>query len=278
MNTTIPSVAQSVPKSVAMQIPGSPGVRPYGVPTVTSAAFAWSPLVLGAALLTLSAVATGCASKNYVRSQTTPLIQQTNDLDTKTAADHRAILDTDTRAQKGIAGAQNAADNANQDANAAGQAATTAGQTAQDAVNRVDTLTGVVANIDTYKPVSDVSVTFGFDKAVLTAADRKQLDDFAASLSNARGYLLEVTGSTDSVGDAQYNYQLSQRRADAVVNYLATKYNVPPHKFYLIGIGKDQQIATDKTSTGRAKNRRVEIKLMTNMGSSSTSASNPNGQ
>ncbi len=84
---------------------------------------------------------------------------------------------------------------------------------------------------------------------------------------------MEVTGGTDSTGDAQYNYQLSQRRADAVVNYLATRYNVPPHKFYLIGIGKDQQVASDKTATGRAKNRRVEVKLMSNMGQQSQPSS-----
>ena len=56
----------------------------------------------------------GCSTKNYVRSQTTPIIQQTNDLDTKTAADHRAIQDTDERAKTGIAGAQSAADTANE--------------------------------------------------------------------------------------------------------------------------------------------------------------------
>jgi outer membrane protein OmpA-like peptidoglycan-associated protein len=224
-------------------------------------------------------VITGCASKNYVRSQTTPLINQTNDLDAKTAADHRAIGDTDLRAQKGIAGAQSAADSAGQHADAAGQAANAAGQNAQEAYNRVDTLSGVVANLDNYKPVSDVSVTFAFDKAVLTTDDKKQLDEFAGKLDATRGYLLEVTGGTDSIGDAQYNYQLSQKRADAVVNYLATKYNVPPHKFYLIGIGKDQQIATDKTSAGRAKNRRVEVKLMTNMGQSTAPATtSPSGQ
>ena len=222
---------------------------------------------------------TGCASKNYVRSQTTPLINQTNDLDAKTAADHRAIGDTDARAQKGIAGAQSAADAAGQHADSAGQAANAAGQNAQEAYNRVDTLAGVVANLDNYKPVANVSVTFAFDKAALTAADKKQLDDFASTLDTTRGYLLEVTGGTDSIGDAQYNYQLSQRRADAVVNYLATKYNVPPHKFYLIGIGKDQQVATDKTSAGRAKNRRVEVKLMTNMGQPTTPANpSPSGQ
>ena len=79
---------------------------------------------LTALVLTASAgLTTGCASKNYVRSQTTPLIQQTNDLDAKTAADHRNIVDTDERAQKGIAGAQGAADTAGQHADAAGQAA-----------------------------------------------------------------------------------------------------------------------------------------------------------
>ena len=231
-----------------------------------------------AAILLESFGMSGCASKNYVRSQTTPLINQTNDLDAKTAADHRAIGDTDARAQKGISGAQSAADVAGQHADAAGQAAGAAGQSAQEAYNRVDTLSGVIANLDNYKPVSDVNVTFAFDKAVLTPTDKKQLDGLAVVLTSTKGYLLEVTGGTDSVGDAQYNYQLSQRRADAVVNYLATKYNVPAHKFYLIGIGKDQQIATDKTSVGRAKNRRVEVKLMSNMGQSNATATPSSGQ
>lgn len=211
---------------------------------------------------------TGCSTKNYVRSQTTPIIQQTNELDAKTSADHKTIVDTDDRSQKGIAGAMDAANTADQHAGAAGQSAEVAGKSAQDAVHRVDTLSGVVANLDTYKPLSDTSVTFAFDKAVLSASDRKQLDSFASTLATAKGYILEVTGGTDSTGDAQYNYLLSQRRADAVVNYLSAQHNIPPHKFYLIGIGKDQQVASDRTAAGRAKNRRVEIKLMSNMSSS----------
>ena len=207
----------------------------------------------------------GCSTKNYVKSQTAPLVQQTNELDTKTAADHRAIQDTDQRAQSGIAGAQSAAGTADQHAVAAGQSADAANHSAQEAYNRVDSLSGVVANLDNYKQLSDTSVTFAFDKAVLTKDDKQQLDEFAANLSTTKGYILEVTGGTDSVGDANYNYQLSQRRADAVVNYLASKYSIPPHKFYLIGIGKDQQVASDSTAAGRAKNRRVNIKIMTNV-------------
>lgn len=227
-------------------------------------------ILTSALLLTLTV---GCSSKNYVKSQTQPVIDQTNQLDAKTASDHRSIVDTDERAKSGIAKAQGAADAADQHAMAAGQSADAAGKSAQEAYNRVDTLNGVVANLDNYKSVGDVSVTFGFDKSVLSAEDRKTLDDFAAGLTEKRSYILAVTGGTDSTGDANYNYGLSQRRADAVVNYLATKYNIPPHKFYLIGIGKDQQVADDRTAAGRKKNRRVEVKLMTNMDPSAQQAS-----
>lgn len=229
--------------------------------------------VVMAGAVALATMTTGCSTKNYVRSQTAPLVEQTNELDAKTAQDHRDITDTDARAQAGIGRAQSAADAADNHALAAGQSADAANQSAQEAVNRVDSLAGVVANLDNYKQLSDVSVTFGFDKSVLTAADREQLDQVATSLASARGYLLEVTGGTDSVGDAQYNYKLSERRADAVVGYLATRYNIPPHKFYLIGIGKDDPAADNHTAAGRAQNRRVEVKLMSNMTQKSAAGS-----
>jgi outer membrane protein OmpA-like peptidoglycan-associated protein len=231
-------------------------------------------IVAGALALLLT---TGCSTKNYVKSQTGPLIQQTNDLDAKTAQDHRNITDTDQRAQAGIAQAQTAASAADQHAQVANQSADTAQQSAQEAVNRVDSLTGVVANLDNYKQLSDVSVTFAFDKTVLTADDKAQLDQIATSLDKTRGYILALTGGTDSVGDAQYNYQLSNRRADAVVTYLATKYNIPPHKFYLIGIGKENPVADNKTRDGRAQNRRVEIKLMSNMAQQASTQTAPAG-
>jgi outer membrane protein OmpA-like peptidoglycan-associated protein len=49
------------------------------------------------------------------------------------------------------------------------------------------------------------------------------------------------------------------------VQYLASKYGVPAHRFYLIGIGKDKEVAPNDTADGRKKNRRVEIRLLTNM-------------
>ncbi len=238
--------------------------------------------ISGAAGLALAAamtlgLTTGCSTKNYVKSQTGPLIQQTNELDAKTSQDHRTITDTDQRAQAGIAQAKEAAGTADQHAMAAGQQAEEANHSALEAVNRVDSLSGVVANLDNYKELSATSVTFGFDKSVLTKEDKAQLDQVSASLASARGYILEITGGTDSVGDAQYNYQLSQKRADAVVTYLSTKYNIPPHKFYLIGIGKDNPVADNTSRAGRAQNRRVEVKLMSNMTQQAAPQTAPTG-
>ena len=208
--------------------------------------------------------ATGCATKNYVRTQTAPIVEHTDQLDQKTQANNAKIHDVDTRAQAGISKAQSSAEDATRNAENATQAAGQANMAANDAVHRADSLDAVVKGLDQYQHVADVTVTFGFDKANLTSDDKQQLDDFAAQLGNAKSYILEVTGGTDSVGSAEYNYDLSQRRADAVVQYLASKYAVAPHRFYLIGIGKDQAVADNATREGRQKNRRVQVQLLSN--------------
>jgi OOP family OmpA-OmpF porin len=234
----------------------------------------WNVSVLAIALAGLS----GCATKNYVRNQTAPLIDQTNQLNDKTAANNRAIHDTDDRATAGITKAQGAADSATQNAQGAQKAAGDAENAANDAVHRADSLASVVAGLDNYQAVGNVSVTFGFDKSVLTKDDKDQLDTFAtSSLTNAKSYIVEVTGGTDSTGNADYNYALSQRRADAVVQYLASKYSIPAHRFYLIGIGKDKEVADNSTREGRAKNRRVDIRLLSNQGAPAAAPASTTG-
>lgn len=229
--------------------------------------------VLGAVSAGVVFLTAGCSTKNYVRSQTAPIITQTNDLENRTAQDHRNIMDVNDRATKGIADAQSAADAAGQRADAAGMSADKANTNAQEAVNHVGTLQGVIAGLDKYQSVSDVSVTFGFDKSALTSQDRKELDDLADGINARKHFILEVTGGTDSTGDKQYNYALSQRRADAVVTYLAQKHNIAPHKFYLVGIGEDNAPASNKTSAGRKENRRVTVRVLSNMEEETTTGS-----
>ena len=100
------------------------------------------------ALAVSMAASVGCASKNYVKQQTTPIINKTNELDDMTAQNTKAIKDVDTRAQAGISQVNQAAAAADQKAQAAGQTAGQAQESANNAVHRVDVLSNAVANLD----------------------------------------------------------------------------------------------------------------------------------
>src|SRR5436305_1162783 len=215
--------------------------------------------------LAASMVATvGCASKNYVKQQTTPLINKTNELDDLTARNSKDIKDVDARAQAGIQAVNAKTSEVETKTQAASQNATQAQQMADAANGRVGVLTNTVANLDNYHAVAETSVKFGFNQDNLTPKAKEALDQLAGNIASTKGYIIALEGGTDSVGPADYNYDLSQRRANAVIQYLATKYNVPAHKIYVIGLGKDKPVETNKTSAGRADNRRVDVRLMTN--------------
>jgi outer membrane protein OmpA-like peptidoglycan-associated protein len=228
--------------------------------------------------LAASMVATvGCSSKNYVKSQTTPLITKTNELDDLTAKNTRDIKDVDQRAQSGIQAVNAKTAEVEQKTQSAAQNAQQAQQMADAANGRVGVLTNTVANLDNYRAVAETSVKFGFDKDNLSSKAKQALDQLAGQIASTKGYIIAIEGGTDSVGSSEYNYDLSQRRANSVIQYLATKYNVPAHKIYVIGLGKDKPVESNKTSSGRADNRRVDVRLMTNQvgGSTPTTGNNP---
>jgi OOP family OmpA-OmpF porin len=219
----------------------------------------------------------GCTTKKYVRQQTTPIIEKTNELDDLTAKNTNSIKDVDARAQQGIQTVQARANEVDQKALAAGKAADQAQSLANEASTRVGSLSDTVVNLDNYKSIVDTSVHFGFNQDVLTPKAKKALDELIAELPNAKHYIVTVEGGADAIGDKNYNYDLSERRASAVIQYLAAKGNVPAHKIFLIGLGKDKPVETNKTAAGRAKNRRVDIHLMTNTGEGQTAQAAPQG-
>jgi OmpA-OmpF porin, OOP family len=217
----------------------------------------------------------GCTSKNYVKQQTTPLINKTNELDDMTAKNSRDIKDVDARAQAGIAAVNAKTTEVEQKTETASQNAVSAQQVADAANGRVTVLTNTVANLDNYKPVAETSVKFGFNKDNLTTESRAALDQMAGNIASTKGYIITLEGGTDSVGSPEYNYDLSQRRANSVIQYLASKYNVPAHKMYVIGLGKDKPVDSNKTKQGRADNRRVDVRLMTNTGDANQPGATP---
>jgi outer membrane protein OmpA-like peptidoglycan-associated protein len=224
-------------------------------------------------LLVLSmAAGVGCSSKNYVKQQTTPLINKTNELDDLTAKNSRDIKDVDARAQAAVQQVNSKTAEVEQKTQTAAQQASQAQTQADNAVHRVDVLQNAVANLDNYRIVTETAVHFGFDKDNLTKKAQEALDQLATDVPNAKGFIITVEGGTDSVGSAEYNYGLSERRADSVIQYLASKHNIPAHKIYLVGLGKDKPVEENKSREGRAKNRRVDVRLMTNTAEGSTPA------
>lgn len=226
-------------------------------------------------LATSMAASVGCSSKNYVRQETTPLINKTNELDDLTAKNTNAIKDVDARAQAGIQEVTAKTAAVDQKAQAAADQAGQAQTQADNAVHRVDSLQNTVANLDNYRVVTETAVHFGFNKDNLTKTAQDALDQLSTDVASAKGYIITVEGGTDSVGNADYNYALSERRADSVIQYLASKHSIPAHKIYLIGLGKDKPVESNKTADGRAKNRRVDVRLMTNSADSGTPAQQP---
>jgi OmpA-OmpF porin, OOP family len=100
---------------------------------------------------------------------------------------------------------------------------------------------------------------FAFDSAELTAEDKAQLDAAAVRLKDLQFVEGTATGHTDNVGTAEYNQKLSERRAQAVVDYLASK-GVYQGRIKAIGMGLTKPIADNATEEGRAQNRRVTIR------------------
>jgi len=102
---------------------------------------------------------------------------------------------------------------------------------------------------------------FDFDKAVLKPEGKAKLDDLVSKMGGINLEVIIAVGHTDSVGGDAYNQKLSVKRADAVKNYLTSK-GVEKNRVYTEGKGEKQPVADNKTSEGRAKNRRVEIEVV----------------
>lgn len=104
------------------------------------------------------------------------------------------------------------------------------------------------------------AVDFEFNSAQLTAPARQTLDEVAASLVKQPELKIEIQGYTDSTGSPEYNLRLSQKRAESVRDYLMGK-GVNPAALTAKGFGVANPIATNKTTDGRAQNRRVAFQV-----------------
>ncbi len=124
-----------------------------------------------------------------------------------------------------------------------------------------------ISALDDYDLQEAVTVNFRVNSALLSPESKQQLSALAEKALNAKSYMIEVAGHTDATGNEAKNFQLSQQRAEAVIQYLAVHHKIPVRRFVSpMGYGKTDAVADNKTATGRAQNRRVEVKMLLNRG------------
>ena len=101
-------------------------------------------------------------------------------------------------------------------------------------------------------------VHFDFNKAIIRPGDAAVLDEVASILKANPNVTVDVNGYCDAIGSVEYNLRLSERRADAVVDYLVNA-GIPASRLIPHGYGKTNFVAPNDTPEGRAQNRRVEL-------------------
>ena len=152
-------------------------------------------------------------------------------------------------------------------ANTAKGGAKAAQDTADAAVAGVNETNERISALDDYVPQTTTAVNFKVNSAILSPDAKTKLDEIATRALNTKGYVIEVSGYTDSTGSIQTNRLLSQNRADAVIRYLVENHQIPLRRVVTpYGYGKTNPVADNTTREGREQNRRVEIKLLVNKG------------
>lgn len=220
-------------------------------------------------------LAGGCATKKYVRNTASPIQAKVDQVGEQTTHNSEQINETrnqvkqvDEKAQSGISAAQERASSADQHAAAADQhageamnKATQAAQVGEQNTQSLNSLRQVVSNIDDYTMQTSVSVPFQFDKYTLTPDAKQDLDKLVSDVQPDKRFFIAVEGYTDSTGTRAYNETLSRKRADAVVEYLVAKHDIPIYRIHMIGLGQEKPVDEARNRAARAKNRRVEVKV-----------------
>ena len=107
-----------------------------------------------------------------------------------------------------------------------------------------------------------LQVLFDFDKTTFDEADLRELQKAVGFVKKYRGAKIRIDGYTDSTGTKEYNMKLSERRAAAVMDYLIKEAGISRSNITAVGHGEADPVADNKTPEGRAKNRRVEISIL----------------
>ncbi len=130
-----------------------------------------------------------------------------------------------------------------------------------------------ISQIDNYEASKNAVVNFKLNSAALSAEAKTALDEIATQAKGEKGYLIQVTGYASADGGAAKNRALSERRAEAVIRYLAENHDIPLHRMINpFGFGELKPVAENNTRDGRQQNRRVEVAVLVSKGLTASGA------
>jgi outer membrane protein OmpA-like peptidoglycan-associated protein len=158
-------------------------------------------------------------------------------------------------------------------ANEARAKAEAAQKTADQAFKDAALANNRINGLDDYETLRTISVLFKVNSSILDPKARQTIDEAAAwakaekAKGNTNGWLVEVVGFADTRGNTAKNRALSERRSKSVIQYLVGVHGLDLRRLVQpFGYGESRPVADNKTAEGRAKNRRVEIKILQNKG------------
>lgn len=124
-----------------------------------------------------------------------------------------------------------------------------------------------ITSLDDFEVRTSTMINFKVGSSVLSKDAKTALDTLAAQATGETGFVIEVTGFASADGSENVNRRLSQRRAAAVVQYLAENHLIPLRRIITpFGYGEKQPVADNTTRAGREQNRRVEVKILVSRG------------
>lgn len=151
-------------------------------------------------------------------------------------------------------------------------------QSADAAIAGVNATNQRIGTLDDFVEQSKVTVNFRVNSAVLSEEGKAQLDQIAQSALQVKGYTIEVTGFASAEGDPAKNKALSQKRAQAVIDYLVETHSIDLRRFtQSYGFGANRPVADNATREGREQNRRVEVRLLVSRGINQNVEVRPSG-
>jgi len=213
---------------------------------------------IGISLAISLALLGGCATKKYVANTVDPVNAKVNQVDQNQQKTQKQLDEAEPR----ISAADEKASSADTRATDAIARADAASKKSDQVRDQLHTeLNDRIADLDDYKAASPVTVLFKVNSSILSDDAKQQLDQMTGSVSGAKRYFIAIQGFTDKTGSAEYNLELSRRRAEAVQTYLVAQHNVPVYRIQIVGLGQDKPVNEQKTRAERQQNRRVEVTL-----------------